>query len=1073
MPITILCLLLALGAGPRRDDGRIDLADFGRPVEYTGESPETLETRPLERGFDGWDTWRGPDGQFMMGLEFDEPRDIAEAGIEFRHAIAERTRIQVQYWRQHWPVNTTGKTGGWAPVDDPFHGEWVTARAEMWAGDRSVYFAFRPFNEEEQGKDLPNLTYRRTYRLRFLLGRRELPPMRYLHAYGPGAPIEREFEAHLGGKTRIGLPLDISVVNGHLLDDFRLFPAVSLQVESEPITFRVRFAAGDIDSPSRTIVTLRDSRNKEAGVSFLPAEAERYGGIEVPAMGVTILPPRRTAPPPDTQAAPTIFDRVAAEPEQTFERARRELPELDPRPSLYVPLGPPHARQEIAIRYGGSVEIHGSALKVAADDGKPGKGRTVLRLRTGVPPADPGADRRIRVSRLDGYLPIVKQSWEHAGVSYEQTSVATYLSGEPGVPRGDEPVVLLCRLKVANRTQASQPGAVRLTWPVLQNPPESLIVQNGDVLLAGGSRDSSADPIFHVKGDFQTEEGGEGKASDTLVWKSDLAAGQVEVLEWYVPFSPATERAESELAGLDFDRVVTAEAERWRRLVAKSATYDVPDPLLSTFWKSSLVNLWISADRDPFNGMEVLPAGTFGYNVCLNESCIQVRSLELRGLHGDAERYLDAMVRGQSSKPLQGRFTDQEGVFLGMPTRTGDYQTFNYNLDHGFLLWTLAEHFRFTRDRDWLTRTAPAMIKACDFVTRQAKWKPGTNTLSLDDRNWGIGLLPPGHLEDPPEWLWWFAVNAYAWRGMDAAARVLGEIDHPEARRLSDEAAAFGDTLRRSCKESMIRAPVVRLRDGTYVPFQPTRSRLRGRDTGWIRDALYGPIHLIECGVYAPNSPEAEWILRDAEDNVFSGGQRGYEMSDPPTQWFSWGGMTLQPNLLPAPTVYQDRGLRKHALRGFYNTLCASIYADAGCFAEWVPRPGKGGGPLFKPPDESAFVVFMRDLLVRERGDELDLLAGAPAEWLKPGRRIRLQGLPTWFGSMDLLVRSDANAREVAIELTGPQRNPPRRIRIHTGALGRIIGAQSDGKPLAGVDTDRGIIELPAGPPSIALVIQY
>ena len=99
-------------------------------------------------------------------------------------------------------------------------------------------------------------------------------------------------------------------------------------------------------------------------------------------------------------------------------------------------------------------------------------------------------------------------------------------------------------------------------------------------------------------------------------------------------------------------------------------------------------------------------------------------------------------------------------------------------------------------------------------------------------------------------------MNAYACRGMMATAESLKEIGHPEAARIEREAKAFRDTLRDSCRESMLRAPVVRLRDGTYVPHQPTRSRLRGRDVGWVRDALYGPVHLIDCGIYEDDSPK-------------------------------------------------------------------------------------------------------------------------------------------------------------------------------------------------------------------------
>jgi hypothetical protein len=335
--------------------------------------------------------------------------------------------------------------------------------------------------------------------------------------------------------------------------------------------------------------------------------------------------------------------------------------------------------------------------------------------------------------------------------------------------------------------------------------------------------------------------------------------------------------------------------------------------------------------------------------------------------------------------------------------------------------------------------------------------------------------LPPGHLEDPPEWLWWFAVNAYACRGMEAAAESLAEIEHPEADRIAADAADFGRELYESCRESMIRAPVVRLRDGTYVPFQPTRSRLRGRDLGWIRDALYGPVHLMDCGVYADDSPEAEWILRDTEDNVFIGGARGRQLEDYDRQWFSWGGITLQSNLLPNPLVYLRRGQPRHAIRAFYNSLAANVYADVRTFCEHpIKRYGWGRGPFFKSPDESAFIVWFRSLLILERGkDELDLLAGVPMPWLAPGKQITIAGAATWFGPIDLHVESSDNPRRIVVELAGPRRNPPRSIRLHLRTPDRLRTVTLNGQPISTFDPDKGIISLPGGTGGAEIIASY
>jgi hypothetical protein len=309
---------------------------------------------------------------------------------------------------------------------------------------------------------------------------------------------------------------------------------------------------------------------------------------------------------------------------------------------------------------------------------------------------------------------------------------------------------------------------------------------------------------------------------------------------------------------------------------------------------------------------------------------------------------------------------------------------------------------------------------------------------------------------------------------MQATAESLAAIGHPEAERIASDASAFGEELRASCRESMIRAPVVRLRDGTYVPFQPTRSRLRGRDLGWIRDCLYGPVHLIDCGIYPPDSTEAEWILRDTEDNVFIGAARGRELEDYERQWFSWGGITLQSNLLPNPLVYLRRGQPRHAIRAFYNSLAANLYADVRTFCEHpIEAYGVGTGPFFKSPDESAFIVWFRHLLILENGQDLELMAGVPKEWLEGGKSITVFGAPTWFGPLSMEVNSSTEGGEVAISLDLPTRNPPEHVRVHLRAGRPLTSVTVDGEAYADYDVKAAIITLPGGQARARILARY
>jgi hypothetical protein len=130
-----------------------------------------------------------------------------------------------------------------------------------------------------------------------------------------------------------------------------------------------------------------------------------------------------------------------------------------------------------------------------------------------------------------------------------------------------------------------------------------------------------------------------------------------------------------------------------------------------------------------------------------------------------------------------------------------------YNRNQGWVLWGLAEHYRYTRDRAWLERVAPALVTGCDWISRERaatmRVAPG------EDRPIEYGFLPTGSLEDVTDYWTWLSTNAYAYLGLRSAAEVLGEIGHPEADRLMADATAYGADLRAGFTEAATRSPVV------------------------------------------------------------------------------------------------------------------------------------------------------------------------------------------------------------------------------------------------------------------------
>lgn len=303
--LTGLAVVLLMGAGAlAKGRPRIDLVEFGRVVELP-DAPVKITTAAdeLPRGADGWDAVEREDGEYTIGVEWDEPRDLSEVNIEFRHAIANREKIKVQYFK---PLDAQGRSGQ-AGDRKPSQGRWLTPKAEWWAGDRDVSFAFAPQDEETADASQPGVTYRGTSRLRFLCGKDELPPVRYLRAYGPGETATDTFDLRFEAKARIGPPVMVRIVNGYILSSDGKTTMESAVLHEGPAWLRIHYFRDEAPSANHTRVMISPVDKPDQEVTVLPAEVARRGTLGVADSGVTVA--RRggkvTATRPADKAPPT------------------------------------------------------------------------------------------------------------------------------------------------------------------------------------------------------------------------------------------------------------------------------------------------------------------------------------------------------------------------------------------------------------------------------------------------------------------------------------------------------------------------------------------------------------------------------------------------------------------------------------------------------------------------------------------------------------------------------------------------------------------------------------------------
>ena len=306
----------------------------------------------------------------------------------------------------------------------------------------------------------------------------------------------------------------------------------------------------------------------------------------------------------------------------------------------------------------------------------------------------------------------------------------------------------------------------------------------------------------------------------------------------------------------------------------------------------------------------------------------------------------------------------------------------------------------------------------------------------------------PKILEDIGDWWTWLSTSCYTWRGLHSAAWALEQIKHPDAKRVRVAATAYHNALLANFRKASERSPVVRLRDGTAIPKIPSHVHRRGRSFGWICETLEGALHLLITRAIDVHSPEAEWILKDYEDNLYLSNQYGYTVDDFEKHWFSRGGMSMQACLLLDVEPYLYRDEPKHALRALFNAQSVSYFPDVRMNTEHAaPYFDDWRGDHFKSSDEANCAGWLRYLFVREEGDRLLIGQAVPREWLRAGQKCGIERTATYFGKTSVLYTGGEN--EITAALEGPKRNPPKQIRLRFREPGEhpLASVTVNGKP--------------------------
>ena len=987
--LTLTCFCLTLQSAP------FDAAPFGLPL---------------------------PQGD---GVMWEDPREIHQVVVHFKDSAPAPESVHLDYWASRWPDQHLPKDSepgggnvGWMELGNWYTYRWRTADTEAKADGNAITFTFRPVN----AKEFPNVhdypaAFRYTLKLR-VASDAPLPKIERIEAFTDSTLEPRVF--NLAWKSAAADKTSFEVCNGA----FEKLESTS----SHSSRLKLRVAANtDPNTLDRTLVTVRNGKT----VFTFAVDDLKQGALFIPHASAAVLPEsdaRNYAAVAAAQKAAggkTLYERVAEMPEQTWRGAWDGMP---PKKShIYLPLGLDSGRQRFELDADGSVRFRSNDHFLR---GRPGKETPRLALEPASvrfrfqPPLAP-VFRTIE----ETCMPIGHTVWETNGVRISQIAFATELSGAKAngpVPAADALTVCLMKFVLTNTTGSPQAAVLPLTYQTgdtakALRPDEKGFLWLGDQMRAQGLAD-----------DVPTTWG------ETLAWTWKLAPGESKTVIIKIPYLVLTDPSEhAALAALDFEKEHLEVAGYWRRRLDESAHLITPEPMLNEFYRADAGHLLINCEGDPASaGRRFARVGSFSYGAFGNESCMMVVDLDRRGYHKEAQQCLDAWLHYQGTVSLPGDFSTKKGVLYG----AGGLEAGGYNQHHGWILWMLGEHYRFTRDDAWLRGAAPGILAGADWIINETKRTSNRHELER-------GLLPAGSLEDIGDWWTWLSTSCYTWRGLDTAAWALEQIKHPEAQRVRKGADTYHTNLLANFRKATDRSPVVRLRDGTAVPHIPSMVHRRGRYFGWICETLEGSLHLLITGALDSRSQEADWIVKDYEDNRYISNQYGYMLEDFDKYWFGRGGISMQACLLLDVEPYLYRDDVKQALRALFNAEAAQYFPDERMNTEHaLPALGDWRGDQYKSSDESNVAGWLRYLFVREEGDKLLLGQAVPRQWLQAGQRCGIERTATYFGPASVIFSVGDN--QITATVDAPRRNPPKEVRLRfREAGGRALSAvQVNGK---------------------------
>jgi hypothetical protein len=957
-------------------------------------------------------------GTASIGLEWDEERRLRSVEIELPNLadVASPKNVQLQYW-----VGESAWQGKWQPANDPPETignqlVWSFGIDDAPLGTPKVRWLFPDANGPITVKRISAFTRSRWH------------------------TVNVRIEPATPGAAK---PAAIEVYNGELLNSPRDASRRSTWDGATPLVLPIRASVARPCKSDRTVLRLRTSAGAfgVAVEDLLTNECVyvRHAGVFVTRVPSPIAPAEYLK---KIAGQPSTLEEVRQRPDQDFRHACEAIHSPVQDRHNWVPMLISLAcdNRKFLVYRDGQIVFN----EYNSPDDYPGESDGVHTTAANIgqwrfqPTFGSGQGLQIARKLKGGWLPIPVSTITDKNVTYEQTTCIVPL-GEvpPGKPAWYREKAM-CAVDYRVKNHGTESADVRISLQIKseQEPNKTVKYEDLEGAIVAGRGDRGLAWIFRddKPSALMCQAGPKG-----ITLSGTLPAGGEKTCIVYLPAG--------KFEGEDFDAClkttsVTEHVEKyWKGLFEPAMQVEIPDEFLGNVIRASQVNCMLAA-RNQEKSKYVVPwISSVHFAYPESEANSIMRGMDMTGHPEFARRGLEFYLKEANPAGY---------ITILVHNKAAGISSGYTLVGTGEILWTLGEHYQRTRDQTWLRKVAPDVARICQWVMRQRE-----KTKRLDAKGEKVaeyGLMPPGVSADWNRFAYRFFNEAQWCRGLEMAGTALADIGDPAAPAILADAIEYRADIVRAYGAVQANSPVVRLKNGAWVPASPSLLNCCGNVEDFLpsedvnRTYVYsveiGANHLVANEVLGPLSDDANWIVDYLEDDQFL---RTNWIKDRATaNVFDWGGFAkMQPYYCRIAEIHAMRDDVKPFIRAYFNTIPALLNFEDLTFWEDMISDRFASGAWNKTHETGWFLAQTRIMFVAERGDELWLAPFVTNRWLKDGQKVVVRNAPTRFGKVGYTIESKAARGEIEAVVQLPEKCTAKKVVLRL--------RHPDGKPMKAV----------------------